>query len=327
MIHDRSYRARAHPSLALVKYWGKLPSGTNIPATTSVAVTLSGLETVTSTTTVDPDDPDRVFIDGVERHDDRFPLLFDRLRKWILERGGERRAYHVQSTNNFPTAAGLASSASGIAALVVSAARASLPRLDLTDPAVARELSALARIGSGSAARSIFGGFTRWRAGAESAEPIHPREWWPTLRIVVVPITADAKPISSRTAMNRTRSESPFYEAWVHDAKTIATEAEVAIDTRDLERLGRAMRLSYMRMFATMLGAAPPILFWLPGTIAVIHRLEELRTHGVPVWETIDAGPQVKVVTTEEHVAVLLDAVREYTAEPPFICTPGEAAR
>lgn len=327
MAEDRSCQVQAHPSLALVKYWGKQTTGINLPATTSIAVTLSDLTTNTMTVAVDIAEGDSVSIDGTMQPPERFAQLFDVLRAWITAHGGARHAYRVVSSNNFPTAAGLASSASGFAALVSSAVSTSLPDLDTQNPEIARELSVLARIGSGSAARSIYGGFTRWRAGAEYAEPLYPPDWWPELRIVVLPVAGGSKPISSRLAMNRTGEESPFFDPWVRDAATLAVEAEEAIADRDLQRLGRAMRLSYMRMFATMLGASPPILYWLPETVAIIRKLEELRNNGISVWETIDAGPQVKVVCTVEDTPALLKAVRGLTVSQPVVCSPGAAAQ
>ncbi len=322
----RTAEARAHPSLALVKYWGKQTTGTNLPATTSVAVTLSNLETRTVTTYDPTISNDLVYVEDERQSADRFAGLFTALREWIIDRGGESGGFEVRSQNSFPTAAGLASSASGIAALVVSAVRAAIPGIDLDNGDIRRELSAIARIGSGSASRSVYGGFTRWEAGADYAEPLGTKDWWPDFRVVVVPVSTDKKPLSSREAMNRTRAESPFYSAWVDDAPAQAHAAEQAIAARDIELLGPTIRLSYMRMFATMLAAAPPILFWHPDTVALIHRLDKLRRDGVPAFETIDAGPQIKVVTTREHVAAVLETVGELSKTPPVVCSPGAAA-
>jgi len=323
----RSSQAIAHPSLALIKYWGKQPTGINIPATTSIAVTLGGLESRTRAVGGDPDAEDRVHLGGVLQPTERYSDLFAAIRRWVESRGGSRVSYNVESENSFPTAAGLASSASGLAALVLATVRASLPEINPSDPETAGALSTLARIGSGSAARSIYGGFTRWAAGSERAEQIFPVDWWPELRVVVLPVTGGAKPISSRDAMNRTRAESPFYDAWVRDSEQLAGTAAEALSRRDLEQLGTAVRLSYMRMFATMLGANPPILYWHAATVAIIHELAALRRAGVPVWETIDAGPQVKVVTLNNTVPVLLDALRDAPIADPIVCTVGEGAR
>ena len=303
--------ARAHPSLALVKYWGKRPGGTNIPATSSLAVTLDALST---DTVCRPADEDSLEIDGRPQPPGRIAPFFDRVRETV--RCDTRFA--VSSRNSFPTAAGLASSASGFAALALATVAAAGG-----DTADRHALSALARQGSGSASRSVFGGFTAWDAGATAARQLHDERWWPELRIVVAPVHGGPKPVSSRDAMNLTRDSSPFYDAWVADAPALFQRAEAALDARDLERLGTVMRESTMRMFATMLGAAPPILYWRPQTIEVLQRLAELRRRGTAAWETMDAGPQVKILTTADDADAVAREVSPWCATSPVISTVG----
>ena len=194
--------AEAHPSLALVKYWGKQGGGVNIPATSSLAVTLGDLTTTTRCTAAGRD---RVVINGVEQPAQRFEQFFSHLRQCLRDRDlAPPDGFNVESTNTFPTAAGLASSASGFAALTVAAA-------GLTGHTMEDRpwLSEMARYGSGSAARSIYGGFTVWTAGAAAAAELQRDDWWPALRIVVAPISGGTKPVSSREAMNRTRDTAP----------------------------------------------------------------------------------------------------------------------
>ncbi len=343
-----AYSATAHPSLALVKYWGKLPGGVNIPATTSIAVTLDSLY---SRVTVQPADRDFIRIDGRAAAEQRFRAFFDAVRA----RCNSLVGFAVESSNNFPTAAGLASSSSGFAALAlactqVAFAAAGQDAAGGKQPAAARhvvgstgredgrtrtekseaalsaaELSALARVGSGSAARAVFGGFTRWRRGEPAAEQLYPAEHWSELRVVVLRISAEAKVVSSRDAMERTRMSSPYFHAWVDDNGKLAIEAERALATRDLERLGETARRSYLRMFATMLGAEPPILYWLPATVEAIRTCEQLRREGVPAFETMDAGPQVKVITTTEYVEHIRAALSKVT-DVLAVCAPGPDA-
>lgn len=372
----RTVEAWAHPSLAIAKYWGKLPGGTNIPATPSVAVTLGAM---TSRTTVrlyrvapgasrqDHDGPnhsrqDQVLLNGLVQDPQRFRPFFDALRQEAAfpagapEAGegptagapehyrdsqlrsaptGGRGSYYfqVQSNNDFPTAAGLASSAAGFAALAAACLEA-ISENDERAPGTAaatglhtgplrERASRLARIGSGSACRSVYGGFTRWDAGSEQAVPIQDEEWWPDLRVVILPVTAAAKPVSSREAMNRTRDSSPFYGSWQDDAPAIAAEVEAAIAARDLERLGDAARLSYLRMFGTMLAANPPIVYWLPNSVSIIRELEILRSRGIPAWETMDAGPQVKVITDGNHAKQIAQSFQDLVAAPPIVSTVG----
>jgi diphosphomevalonate decarboxylase len=312
--------AEAHPSLALVKYWVKQTGGVNIPATSSLAVTLGDL---TTTTRCAAAPRDRVVINGEEQPAERFAQFFAHLRQCLQERGPAfPTEFHVDSTNTFPTAAGLASSASGLAALTLAAV--GLAGHSTEDRPW---LSAIARYGSGSAARSIFGGFTAWPAGASAAAELRPSDWWPALRIVVAPISGGAKPVSSREAMNRTRDTAPTYSAWVTDSEILFARARRALEARDIEQLGTVMRLSYLRMFSTMLAADPPLVFWLPNSVAAIHAVADLRRSGVPAWETMDAGPQVKVLTEEGHVDTVVSHLAPLCAQPPIVSRVGGAAR
>ena len=294
--------AVASPSLALTKYWGKLPEGINLPATPSVAVTLSELRSATAVRLCPGKEGDSVTINGVPQRPEDFALLLDALR----ERTEYDGAFEAQSVNNFPTAAGLASSASGMAAL----ARACDAALGAGLPE--EELSAIARLGSGSASRSIFGGFVLLPAGADRAIPLLPKEHWPELRIIAIALHSGRKPISSRKAMNRTAETSPYYAAWVEDALELTNRAVEALKAKDLSNLGAAVRQSYLRMFSTMLSASPPVIYWRPESVALIHYLEELRAEGVPIWETMDAGPQVKVLLEEVSVEPFLRRLRDH---------------
>ncbi len=316
-----SYGATAHPSLALVKYWGKLPGDggrpeeANLPATTSIAVTLNRLM---SRVTVRAAEHDRVTLDGVEAKVERFTPFFDALRARLAS----SVRFAVESGNNFPTAAGLASSSSGFAALALACSACASPDRTPLPPTV---LSELARVGSGSAARAVFGGFTRWSRGAAAAEQLYPAAHWPELRVVVLKISDASKEITSRDAMERTRLTSPYFAQWVEDNAALALEAERALAERDLERLGTVARHSYLRMFATMLGADPPVLYWLPASVAAIKRCERLRAAGIAAFETMDAGPQVKVLTTEHYLESVLAALAE-VGEVFTVCSPGPDA-
>lgn len=317
-----SATATAHPSLALAKYWGKEAGAPNLPATPSVAVTLGGLTTRTTATLATgnggaaaPPGGDHVVLNGVTQEIHRFSEILAALRRELnLD---DAVTISITSTNDFPTAAGLASSAAGFAAFTAAVLAARGHPVDL--PTVSR----LARIGSGSACRSAWGGFTRWDRGASAAVQIADEHWWPDLRVVVLPVATGTKATSSREAMNRTRDTSPYYRSWVDDAPGVAASVEAAIRHRDIEQLGEAARLSCMRMFATMLGAVPPILYWLPRSVEILHALQELRNQGVPAWETMDAGPQVKVVTLQEHVAAVVHRCGELTAAEPVVSAPG----
>ncbi len=175
-----------------------------------------------------------------------------------------------------------------------------------------------ARLGSASAARSLWGGFTALRAGAASAESVHDENWWPEFRTIVLEVERGPKSISSRDAMEATRAGSPYYQNWVNDAPGLFTAAKAALENRNLDELGPLIRMSYMRMFGTMFASSPPIVYWKPGSIAAIGFCEAMRNEGISVWETMDAGPQVKLFCLENNLQELLSALKSRLPEIPY---------
>ncbi len=308
-----SASAVAHPNLALVKYWGKADVGRNLPATPSLGISLAALR---SHVQVRLDESgDDVELDGRRADPGRYRAFLDEVRG----KCGAQSGFRIRAHNDFPSAAGLASSSSGFAALAAACSAACGADLGRG------ELSALARVGSASAARAVFGGFVTFPAGAEEARPLAPADAWPELRVVIAVVSSAAKPIGSRDAMERVRLTSPAYEGWVRDSPRLHEEASAAVRERDLDRLGSAMRKSYSRMFATMLASDPPIRYWLPETLRLLAAVEELRDRGVSAWETMDAGPQVKVLCTArdaERVASALAA--SCPGPPPIVSAVGE---
>ncbi|MFW5785615.1 MAG: diphosphomevalonate decarboxylase [bacterium] len=301
---------RAFANLALVKYWGKSDRARNLPATPSIGV---NLEKLSLETVVRPAQDERnvdidpkeilVVVNGTAQPTERYAPFVLAFR----EATGYEGALEAVSSGSFPQGAGLASSAAGFAALAVGcaevAARNGCRRLN------PQEISAVARVGSGSAARAVVGGFSLLPAGGAYAYQIAPADAWPQLRIVVALVTTAEKATPSRDAMETTRRTSPYYPAWVQDAAALAKDAEARIAARDLEGLGELMRLSYLRMHATMLASRPPVRYWLPGSMEVLALCEELRGSGVAAFETMDAGPQVKILTTAEDAARVVEAL------------------
>jgi diphosphomevalonate decarboxylase len=297
-------KVRSSPSLALIKYWGKKPGGHNLPATTSIALTLAGLDTRTELCALPPGAPDQVRLGGADQPPERFAPFFAEARRLF----GTGLSFSASSENSFPSSAGLASSSSGFAALALGCAGiaglAAGPRRD----ALASEA---ARLGSASAARALYGGFTLLPAGARKAEALYGPEYWPELRILVALTSAAPKEDSSRGAMERTRISSPYYRAWLKDSKALSREALIALASRDQERLGELMRLSYLRMHASAMAADPPALYWLPASMAVIRSCAALRARGIGAWETMDAGPQVKILCVAGDLETIKSALLE----------------
>jgi diphosphomevalonate decarboxylase len=175
-------------------------------------------------------------------------------------------------------------------------------------------LSVLARRGSGSAARSIFGGFVEWPMGERAdgldcaAVPVAPADHW-DLRMVVAVVSEHEKAVSSSDGMARARETSPLWPSWVALGPAAVAEARSAVLRRDLEALGTVMERSTFAMHATMHSATPPLLYWRPASVAALHAIFDLRHAGVPAWVTMDAGPQVKVLCEPAHVDDVLEAL------------------
>lgn len=317
-------RARAHTNIALVKYWGKRDASLNLPATGSLSLTLDRFHT---TTALEPSDGDRdtLVLDGEEASEQeraRVSRFLDLARS--LAGGGPR--FRVTSENTVPTAAGLASSASAFAALALASSRALGLTLD------ERQLSALARRGSGSAARSLFGGFALMHRGARDdgsdsvAEPL-PSPASLDVRLVVVRCGTGRKKLGSTEAMERTARTSPFYDAWVRTHDEDLDEATRAVGAGDLDTLGEVMERSTLKMHATGLGARPPFWYLAPPTLAVMDEVKRLRDEGARAWFTMDAGPHVKVLVparAADEIASVLARVGGVVGVD--VAAPGPAA-
>jgi diphosphomevalonate decarboxylase len=290
-------RARAGTNIALVKYWGKRDTTLNLPAAGSLSLTLAELGTETQVTFLPRTEArgDDIVLLGGKPVDDKFRARVSRFLDRIRVRANMDACALVESVNTVPTASGLASSASGFAALAVAASHAA--GLELTPT----ELSELARLGSGSAARSIFGGLALMSAGQAPdghdavARPIAGANDWP-VRLVIAMTSNTEKALSSTAAMTQTEKTSPYYAAWVTSVDADLKTACDAIAARDFHELGRTAERSCLRMHACALAADPGILYFNPATLAAISAVRALRTEGVPVYFTIDAGPHVKAL-------------------------------
>lgn len=312
--------ASAHSNIALIKYWGKSDSARNLPAVPSLSLTLDGLTTTTRVCFDAEFSADRVELDGsvvTGREHARVVALLDRVRAL---RGLDLRA-QVESKNDFPTAAGLASSASGFAALALAASSAAGLSLSL------EAVSGLARQSSASAARSLFGGFASLPADAEHAFQVAPASHW-DLRLLVAVTEEGRKPLGSTEAMEVTKRESPYYPAWVAHAPLLYQEAERAIRERQFDTLGACMEQSTLMMHASMWATRPAIVFFTDATLGVVHRVRSLRIEGLPCYFTIDAGPHVKVLAQAKHAEAIqreLAAMSQVKRVIP--CAPGPGAR
>ncbi len=282
--------AIAHPNIALIKYWGKRDDGANLPAVGSLSITLDAMRSRTRVEFDATRAADTVILNGRQDPETsrRVSACLDLLRR----QAGMRHGALVETDNDFPTGAGLASSASGFAALATAAAAA----LGLN--ASPAELAEVARIGSGSAPRSLFGGFALLRTvtgGGVSCEPwLGPAEW--PLTVVIAVTSAASKEVSSRDGMARSRDTSPYYAEWVRSHPADLAAGMEAVRRRDFARLAELAEHNCLKMHAVMMTTRPPLMYWTPATLAGIRAVREMRARGTPVFFTVDAGPQVKAV-------------------------------
>lgn len=279
--------AVAQPNIALVKYWGKRDGERNLPATGSLSLTLDTLWTKMSVELRAAAEADTLSVNGSD--DGAMLGRVSRCLDRVLGPGRPRAA--VASESNFPIGAGLASSSSAFAALVVATSKAA--QLDRDTLSLAR----LAGASSGSAARSFYEGIVELSAGEREIDvrSIASAQDWP-LCIVIAVTEAGPKSIGSTEAMLRSAATSPFYRSWVERQDSDLGSARKAVEERDFERLGEVSERNCLKMHSIMWTSRPPVVYWNKATLNALETVRELRRRGVPVFFTIDAGPQVKAV-------------------------------
>ncbi|GIO24774.1 diphosphomevalonate decarboxylase [Oceanobacillus sp. J11TS1] len=290
--------ARAHTNIALIKYWGKRNESLILPTNSNLSVTLDGFSTETTVDFQEDLKADTFFLNKQVIEGDalrKVAVFLDKVRAL----SGKKIYAQVDSLNHVPTAAGFASSASGLAALAAASTKAIGLSLDNT------ELSRLARQGSGSACRSIYGGFVEWQMGEREdgldsyAVQVADESHW-DIRIAAVVLSKTMKKISSREGMRRTVETSPFYAGWIEQTSKDIQEIKQAIADKDFEKTGSIAEANCLRMHATTLGANPPFTYWQDTTMRVMQTVQDLREQGIPAYFTIDAGPNVKVMYLPE---------------------------
>ena len=306
--------ARVHPNIALVKYWGKRDTVLNLPAVPSISLTVAPYLTETEVHLDVAED--EVWFNGARAS----PSFAQRTLVFLDMLDSRRPPCRVVTTNNFPSAAGLASSSSAFAALTLAYHRAAGKT---EDPFL---LSVAARRGSGSACRSLWGGWVAWSRG-DRADGLdsHGRPLWPDrhwdVRIVVALVSDQAKSVGSTEAMERSRRTSPYFDAWVRTAEADVAAAKQEIEARDLAALGPIVEASSFKMHATMHTASPPLLYWKPETVACLAAVKRLREEGLSAWATMDAGPNVKILCEAQQAEEVAHAVRREV--PAVILHPG----
>jgi diphosphomevalonate decarboxylase len=286
----RRVKARAYANIALVKYWGKRKGECNLPATRSISLALEALMTETEVSRI-KGRCDQTNIDG--KPADR--EISHRIRTY-LDLWRDRKLisghFQVSSRNRFPIGAGLASSASGFAALATALS-------GMADNKISRlQLSRLARCGSGSAARSIPGGLavlpTGVNPGASSLMIADEIPWG----MVIAVVEPGKKKISSREGMVLSRRTSPFFKAWLSQSAVDFQRMESAIHRCDLAAAGTIAEENALAMHACMIATRPSLVYWNGTTVELIKSAHRFREEEIETYFTIDAGPNVIFLCT-----------------------------
>lgn len=312
----------APSNIAFIKYWGKKNTLLNIPNNDSISVCLSDLQT---TTTVEFDQ---------KYKKDEFTLLPTTSKKQdtrtighldiIRNIAGTNFKAKVISQNNFPTGSGLASSASGFAALTLAATTAAGLKLSQ------KELTKIARLGSGSASRSIPDGFVKWEKGKDHltsyAHSIHPKNYW-NINIIAIILSNFEKKTGSKEG-HETANSSPFYKARLINMPTKVNNSQKALAKKDLKAFGQIVEQEALEMHSIMLTSNPPLIYWLPESIEVMKLCQQMREEKIPVYFTFDAGPQPILICLQKDTKKVLKTINTVRSIKKIIVNkPGDGAK
>ena len=313
--------ARAHTNIALVKYWGKENEELIIPANSSLSLTLDEFYTDTSVHFDESLSSDEVTLNGKVINDEKITKFMDIIR----QKANINTFARIESTNHVPTSAGLASSASAYAALAAAGSKAYGLNLSQED------LSRLARRGSGSATRSIFGGFAAWNKGTDDESSYgYSIEDPVKMDINMIAIILDNQPkkISSRKGMKISIETSPYYQSWIKQTTADFQIIEEAIKENDFTTLGKTAELNAMRMHSLTLSSDPSYLYINADSLKVINMVKELRENGVECYYTMDAGPNVKIICQSDKISAITDKLSDkFSNDQIKVSGPGEGIK
>ncbi len=297
--------AVASPNIAFIKYWGNRDHALRLPVNSSLSMNLGGLFTRTTVTFDAAFTADAVVLDNAALSPEASRRVVEHLDRVRALANTATRA-RVDSHNNFPTGTGIASSASGFAALTVAACAAAGLRLS------ERGLSVLARQGSGSASRSIPAGFVEWQTGTGSddsyAFSIAGPEHWALVDCIAI-VSHEHKSVGS-TGGHALAHTSPLQQARIEIVDSHLIACREALLARDFPRFAEVVEEDSTIMHAIMMTSRPPLYYWQPPTLAIMEAVRGWRAGGLPVCFTIDAGPNVHVITLAAHAAEVESRLR-----------------
>jgi len=299
--------ALAHPNIAFIKYWGNRNADLRLPANGSISMNLSGLYTQTQVRFDSELAADEVLLNGQPLTGEAYQRVVRFLER-VRQMAGRSEAAQVISQNNFPAGAGLASSAAAFAALALAATHALGLRLSEA------ELSRLARRGSGSACRSVPGGFVEWQPGRGDEDSfafsIAPPEHWPLVDCIAI-VEAGHKPVGS-TQGHALAESSPLQGARLVDTPRRLRLCRRAILQRDFAALAEVAELDSMMMHAVMMTSRPPLIYWQGVSVDLMREVLRWRREGLAVFFTLDAGPNVHLICLPEAVEAVTQRLRDF---------------
>ncbi len=315
--------AIAHPNIAFIKYWGDQDPKIHIPSNGSISMVMDCLSTKTSVTFSPDYDSDLLIINN-KSASQKSLVRVQRFLQVVRNMANHQVYARVVSENNFPMGAGIASSASAFAALALAASKAI--GMELSES----ELSRLARHGSGSACRSIPSGFVEWTAGGDDITSfgfsIAPADHWDLVDLVVV-VNQEHKKVGSIEG-HRLAASSPFQNARVSGTRQRLDICRQALMDKDFDKLADIVEYDSNLMHAVMMTSHPPLFFWEPASLELIKQIPKWRKKGFPVCYTMDAGPNVHVITLSQFAGEIKEKISSFPNIIKILCAkPGHGAR
>lgn len=319
----KTVTVRAHPNIAFIKYWGNADEILRLPANPSISMNLDGVYTETTVRWDVYAASDTLVLNGRQAEANELARVVSYLDA-VRQRTGITGRAHIETANNFPTGAGIASSASGFAALTLAATTAaglSLPEI---------ELSRLARLGSGSAARSIPGGFVEWLTGdtheASFAQSFAPTEHWELADVIAI-VSKEHKRVGSKHGHTLALT-SDLQPARVTGAFDRFTICKRAVLDRDFATFAEVVELDSTIMHAVMMTSNPPLFYWEPASLTIMKQVREWREAGLNVCYTLDAGPNVHCLCLEKDAPRVVELLQSiHGVLETRIARPGSGAR
>lgn len=315
--------AKAYSNVAIIKYWGKKDEKLFIPMNNSISMTSDAHGATVTVEFSDKYKEDIAMVNGKPAADkvkERTIKHVDFIRKLAgikLKARGEART-------DLPLGIGIASSASGFAALTLAASAAAGLKLD------PRQLSIISRQGSGSSCRSIYGGFVEWRSASRSEDSysmqLADENWW-DIRDVIAVVSTDQRKVDTRNGMKIAKETSPYYPAWLNDVEVDLATIRKAIKVRDFTTFGKTAEKNSLMLHGTAITSSPELIYWVPETLRIMHEVMLMREDGIECYFSCDTGANVHVFCIPENEKKVKDRIGKLAGVKQLITgKPGKGA-